>query len=105
MAFKRTTRKRVSRALTKYVRNFTGTITRTPDGQVVIAGTGPKPKTAKNPIEKTIGDHTIRATRDGNVWVVRVHGGAHVRTLGRFASEADASRYIKKVSSRTLMER
>lgn len=42
--------KRVSRALTKYVRNFTGTITRTQDGQVVIAGTGPKPKTAKNPL-------------------------------------------------------
>ena len=46
---RRSTEKRVSRALTKYVRNFTGTITRTADGQVVIAGTGPKPKTAKNP--------------------------------------------------------
>lgn len=47
---KRATRKRVSRSLTKYVRNFTGTITRTQDGQVVIAGTGPLPKTAKNPL-------------------------------------------------------
>ena len=27
-----------------YVRHFTGTITRNPDGTVVIVGTGPKPK-------------------------------------------------------------
>lgn len=47
-------RKRVSRALTKYVRNFTGTITRTGDGQVVIAGTGPKPKTAANPTRRNV---------------------------------------------------
>jgi hypothetical protein len=44
---KRSTRKRVSRSLTKYVRNFTGTIRRTSDGQVVIAGTGPAPAGAR----------------------------------------------------------
>jgi hypothetical protein len=49
---KRSTRKRVSRSLTKFVRNFTGTITRTGDGQVVIAGTGPKPMAARNPRRK-----------------------------------------------------
>lgn len=44
---KRSIRKRVSRSLSKYLKNFTGTIKRNPDGSVVIVGTGPKPKGAR----------------------------------------------------------
>ena len=54
---KRSIRKRVSRSLTKYVKGFTGSITRNPDGTVVIVGTGPKPKGARaavNPSFKRI---------------------------------------------------
>jgi hypothetical protein len=60
---KRSTRKRVSRSLTKFVRNFTGTITRTGDGQVVIAGTGPKPKS--NPLRRNPGNQYAVIARDG----------------------------------------
>ena len=67
--------KRVGLALTKYVRNFTGTITRTQDGQVVIAGTGPETKDGKE---------------SGSIWFA--DGRRTVRHLGRWSAGWDGIR-------------
>jgi len=56
--------------------------------------------------QKVIGDFTLSVRAEGKTFQVVVVGGPVPRVLAsRFSKEADAAKYLGKVSSRTLMER
>ena len=90
----RSTRKRVGRALTKYVRNFTGTITRTQDGQVVIAGRGPKPKTAKNPAHKEYPRQWVRMASGTKAAMETLQRELRTRGLPIKVEKAASGKYV-----------
>jgi len=56
--------------------------------------------------QKVIGDFTLSVRAEGKTFQVVVVGGPIPRVLAsRFSTEADAVKYLSKVSSRSLMER